>query len=95
MSLTEKDVRHVARLARIALTPEESERYLRQLGQILHYVERLQKLDVEGVPPTSHAIPLAAPLRPDEVRPSLDRDAALASAPQRVGEGFAVPRVIE
>lgn len=95
MPFTEKEVRHVAHLARLALTPEEVERYGRQLAQVLDYVERLQSLDVEGVPPMANAVPLAAPLREDEVQPSLSRDEALANAPQRVGEGVAVPRVIE
>lgn len=95
MPFTEKEVRNVAHLARLALTPDEVERYGRQLAQVLEYVERLQSLDVEGVPPMTNAVPLVAPLREDEVQPSLSRDEALANAPQRVGEGVAVPRVIE
>lgn len=95
MALSPEDVRHVALLARLALTPEEEERYARQLGQILGYVERLQGLDLTGIEPMAHALPLPPLLREDVVRPSLPRDEALAAAPQRVGDGAAVPKIIE
>lgn len=95
MALTREQVRHVAQLARLSLSAEEEERYARQLGQVLEYVERLAKVDVSGVEPLAHAVPLPTLLRDDLVRPSLSRDEALANAPQRVGEGVAVPRIIE
>lgn len=95
MALTKEQVRQVALLARLQLTPAEEEKYAQQLGQILGYVERLQKLDVSGVEPMSHAVPMAAFERPDVVVASLTRDEALANAPQRIGEGVAVPRMIE
>lgn len=95
MALTREQVRHVAQLARLSLSAEEEERYARQLGQVLEYVERLAKVDVSGVSPLAHAVPLPTLLRDDLVRPSLSRDEALANAPQRVGEGVAVPRIIE
>lgn len=95
MSLTREDVRKVAQLARLALRPDEEERYTQQLGQILHYVERLQELDVTGVEPMAHAVPQPALERPDEVRPSLPREVAMGNAPQPLGEGLAVPKIIE
>ena len=90
-----EDVRKVAHLARLTLSPAEEERYARQLGQILEYVKRLQSLDVTGVTPLSHAVPMASPERPDVVRPSLSIEEVLRNAPQRVGDGVAVPKIIE
>jgi len=95
MSLSSQQVRHVAHLARLALPPADEDRFARQLGDILGYVERLQSLDVTGVEPLSHAVPLTGAERPDTVHESLPRDVVLAAAPQRVGEGVAVPRIIE
>jgi aspartyl-tRNA(Asn)/glutamyl-tRNA(Gln) amidotransferase subunit C len=95
MSLTREQVRHVAHLARLALTPEDEERFSRQLGGILEYVERLQQADVTGVEPMAHSVPMNGPERSDVVLPSLARDEALAAAPQRVGDGVAVPKIIE
>jgi aspartyl-tRNA(Asn)/glutamyl-tRNA(Gln) amidotransferase subunit C len=90
-----KDVEHVARLARLALTEAELERMRIELGAILQYVEKLKAVDVEGVEPTSHAVPLLNVMREDEVEPSLDREAMMGNAPDRAGEFFRVPRIIE
>lgn len=95
MALTKEDVRKVAHLARLALSPEEEERYARQLGSILGYIERLSTLDLQGVEPMTHAVPLAAPERADRTHASLTREQALANAPQAVGVGIAVPKIIE
>lgn len=95
MSLSREQVRHVAHLARLALSPEDEERFARQLGGILEYVERLQQADVSGVEPMAHSVPMNGPERADEVHASLPRDEALAAAPQRVGDGVAVPKIIE
>jgi aspartyl-tRNA(Asn)/glutamyl-tRNA(Gln) amidotransferase subunit C len=94
-SLTTDEVRKVALLARLALTPSDEEMFARQLGQILGYVRRLQALDLTGVEPMAHAVPLPAPERPDEVVPSLPREEVLRNAPQRVADGIAVPKIIE
>lgn len=94
-TLSSKQVRDVALLARLSLSAEEEERFGRQLGSILGYVEQLQKVDVTGVEPMAHAVPLPLPERPDVVQPSLPRDEVLRNAPQRVGEGIAVPKIIE
>jgi len=93
--ISPEDVRHVARLARLALTDEELERMREQLDAILAYIDKLRELDVEGVEPTSHAVPLVNVMRDDEITPSLSQDAALANAPDRAGEFFRVPRIIE
>ena len=89
------DVEHVARLARLALTDVEIERMREQLNGILAYIEKLNALDTEGVDPTSHAVPLVNVMRDDAPGPCLPRDEALANAPDRAGDFFRVPRIIE
>jgi aspartyl-tRNA(Asn)/glutamyl-tRNA(Gln) amidotransferase subunit C len=95
MKLTLEQVRHVANLARLSLSPEEERRYTTQLSAILEAVEQLQALDVSGVEPTSHATLAESLLREDALRPSLPPEAALANAPARVGTAFAVPKILE
>ena len=86
-----EQVLHVARLARLRLTDDEVERMAGELSAILGHVERIGELDLEGVEPTSHVVEVANALRPDEPRPSLPREVALANAPDADGEGFLVP----
>jgi aspartyl-tRNA(Asn)/glutamyl-tRNA(Gln) amidotransferase subunit C len=93
--LSREEVLHVARLARLHLTEEEVERMRAQLDAILAYVDKLRELDVEGVEPTSHAVPLLDVMRDDALTPCLSQEAALANAPDRAGEFFRVPRIIE
>ncbi len=90
------DVARIAQLARLELTADELELFARQLAGILGYAEQLQDVDTATVPPTSHPLALTAALREDEVRPSLQREDALRSAPDAdVAAGlFKVPRVI-
>ena len=90
------DVERIARLARIALTPDEKTLFTRQLADILTYVEQLRDVDTSGVPATSHATNASRILREDEVKPSLPRDEALAAAPDadRSAGLFKVPRVL-
>jgi aspartyl-tRNA(Asn)/glutamyl-tRNA(Gln) amidotransferase subunit C len=95
MKLDIEQVRHVARLARLALSPEEEERYARQLGEILGFAEQLTELDTSHIPPTAHAAELPIPLREDEVRPSLPPELAVANAPEPVGTSVAVPKIID
>jgi len=90
-----KDVEHVARLARLALTDAEIERMRAQLNGILTYIEKLNALDTRDVEPTAHAVPLVNVMRDDEAGPCLPREEALANAPDRAGEFFRVPRIIE
>ena len=97
--LDRKQVRHVARLARLALTEVEEEKFASQLSQVLDYVEKLRAVDVEGVEPLAFAgdqTPAAAQaMRADEPRPGLTRDQALQAAPGHDGAAFLVPRIIE
>ena len=95
MAITKKDVSRVADLARLALTIEESGLYATQLGRILEHVEKLSELDTEGVPPTTCTAPLSKPLRDDAALASLDRDEALANAPEKEKGCFKVPQIIE
>ncbi len=89
--LDREQVLHVARLARLALTEEEVERMAAELSGVLEHIEKIGELDLADVPPTSHVIDVENALRADEPAPSLPVDVALASAPQRVGDGFGVP----
>jgi aspartyl-tRNA(Asn)/glutamyl-tRNA(Gln) amidotransferase subunit C len=91
----EIDVDHVARLARLALTDEERERFRAQLGLILEHAERVREVAAEDVPATSHAVPQANVFRDDVPRDTLSRDEALAGAPEVEDGRFKVPRIIE
>lgn len=95
MKITHAEVEHVARLARLALSPEEVTTFTGQMDAILAYVDTLMELDTEGVVPTSHAVPVENAFREDAVRPSIGVDNALANAPDRVEDFFRVPKVIE
>ncbi len=97
MSLSLDEVRRIAALARLELSPEEEAVLPAQLSAILDYVAQLEELDVSSVEPMTHALAAgdAVPLREDEVRPSLPPEEALAAAPAREGTWFEVPRIIE
>jgi aspartyl-tRNA(Asn)/glutamyl-tRNA(Gln) amidotransferase subunit C len=87
-------VRHIGRLSRIELTDEQVQTFGRQLGDILQYFDKLSELDTEGVEPMAHAVELSNALAADQPLPSLSVEEALANAPQRDGDFFAVPKVI-
>ncbi len=89
------EVEHIARLARLELSPAEKERMRSQLDVILGYVAKLGEVDTTGVPPTSHVLPLVNVMREDEVRPSYPVDAMLANAPEPEGDLFRVPKILE
>lgn len=89
------DIAHVARLARLALSEDELERYRRQLGVILDHAAKVQSLDTSGVTPTAHPLGFVNAFRPDGVEPSLDRDEVLAQAPESRDGYFVVPPVLE
>jgi aspartyl-tRNA(Asn)/glutamyl-tRNA(Gln) amidotransferase subunit C len=91
----EVDVEHVARLARLALTPEETERLRRELGLILEHAEKVREVAAEDVPPTSHPVPRSNVFRPDVPGPTLTHEAAMANAPEVEDGRFKVPRIIE
>jgi aspartyl-tRNA(Asn)/glutamyl-tRNA(Gln) amidotransferase subunit C len=90
-----KDVEHVARLARLELSAAEKERMRKELDGILSYIDKLRALDTSGVEPTTHAVPLTNVLRDDTEVPSLPQEEMLANAPDRHGELFRVPKIIE
>ncbi len=95
MALTLDEVRHVARLARLRLTEAELDQMREQLSSILEYMDMLQEVDVEGVPPTAQVTDVVNVVRPDEVRPSLPVEEVLAAAPRREGDYFKVKPVFE
>lgn len=95
MPLSTAQVRHVATLARLSLSGDEEQRFAAQLSAILDAFEALQRLDTEGVEPTTHPGLPATPLREDQVEPSLPVEQGLANAPERAGTSFAVPKIIE
>lgn len=94
-ALSRRDVEHVARLARLALSDAEIEKMREQLTAILTHIDTLRALDTEQVEPTSHAVPMENVMREDEPRPSLPQEAMLANAPDRSTDFFRVPRIIE
>ena len=90
----EIDIAKVASLARIALSAAELELYGEQLGAILEHAEQVQQLATDGVPPTSHPVPMTNSFRPDVVTGSLSADAALSGAPDAEDGYFRVPPVL-
>lgn len=95
MALTQSEVEHVARLARLRLDPDELERMRAQLSNILEYIAMLQEVDVAGVAPTAQVTGLASILRSDEVRDMLTREEVLANAPDSRDGMFRVKAVFE
>jgi aspartyl-tRNA(Asn)/glutamyl-tRNA(Gln) amidotransferase subunit C len=93
---TPDDVDRIAELARLRLSQEERALFAKQLANILAYAEQVQEVDTQGIPPTSHAFASPESLREDQERPGLNRDEALAAAPDANRDAglFRVPRVI-
>lgn len=95
MSLTADEVRWVAHLARLQLTDAELATMTPQLSAIVEYVDLLKQVNTDGVEPLAHALEVRNVFRPDEPAPSLPVEEALANAPDRRGEFYAVPAVLE
>jgi len=93
--ITEKDVQYIAHLSRIHLTDDETEKLTTTLEDILGYINKLNKLDVSAVKPTSHVLPLQNVFRQDIPRPSLKQADAIKTAPESYKGSFKVPQVIE
>ena len=94
MKITKKEVLYVADLARLNLDAAAIEKFAGQIGEILEYVDKLNEVNTEGVKPTSHAISLNNAFREDEQKEHLDREQALANAPQKEDGNFLVPKVV-
>jgi aspartyl-tRNA(Asn)/glutamyl-tRNA(Gln) amidotransferase subunit C len=95
MPISRADVQHVARLARLALTDEELDRFQAQLSVILDEAEKIKRLPTQGVPPTAQAVPQVNVWRDDVPGPCLTQDEALSTAPEAEQGRFMVPRIIE
>lgn len=95
MSITVKDVQHVAKLARLQLSPEEEGTFTEQMNAILQYAEKLNELDTENVKPTTHVLQVSNVMREDVVKESLTQEEALLNAPEDEDGHFKVPAVLE
>ena len=95
MEVTKQDVEKVALLARLQVTEDEKEIFAKQLSQVLTHVEQLNRYETAGVEPTTTVRGQVNVFRDDVVRPSLPTDQSLANAPEREGDGFGVPKIIE
>jgi aspartyl-tRNA(Asn)/glutamyl-tRNA(Gln) amidotransferase subunit C len=93
--ITRDEVEHVARLARLAITPDEAERLTHELAGILEHADDVAALELADVPPTAHPLPLVNVLRRDEVRATLPREEVLAAAPEAEDGRFRVPRILD
>ena len=95
MKVTEKDVKYIAQLSRLAVADSEMQKFTEQFNQILNYADILQKINTEGVEPTAHVLPINNVLREDVALPGVSNAEALKNAPAVHNGGFKVPRVIE
>jgi aspartyl-tRNA(Asn)/glutamyl-tRNA(Gln) amidotransferase subunit C len=95
VAISREEVAHLARLSRLAVTDEELDRFAGQLDVILQAVARVGEVAAADIPPTSHSVPLTNVLRDDVETPCLDRDAALAGAPDAAEMRFRVPRILD
>ena len=95
VAISREEVAHLARLSRLAVTDEELDTFAGQLDQILQAVARVGEVAAADIPPTSHSVPLTNVLREDVVVPGLEREAALAGAPDAAEDRFRVPRILD
>lgn len=93
--IQQDEVRHIAKLARLQLDEQELELYTQQLGRIIGFFDELKQLDTAGVPLTAHPVPVSNAFREDHARPSLPPEQTFANAPQREGDYFRVPKILE
>ncbi len=95
MTISKEEVKHIALLARLELTPEQLEQFTRELDEIISYARKISSLDTENVKPTTHAMQVGNILREDEPRSSLSNEKALQNSPEKEGPYFKVPRLVE
>jgi aspartyl-tRNA(Asn)/glutamyl-tRNA(Gln) amidotransferase subunit C len=93
--ISEDQVKHVARLARLSLQPQETERVTRQLNEILGYIEQLNEVPTDDIEPTSHILDLVNVFRQANVKSPIDTEALLGNAPETAHHFFVVPRIVE
>jgi len=94
VSLSEKDVQYVAKLARLEITEAETAKYTEQLGNILQYVEQLNKLDTANIEPLTHPLDMKNVFRPDVNEPSLTQKEVLSNGPEIQAGHFKVPKIM-
>ena len=95
MRMSREEVQRIALLARLELTPAEEAELVEHFDKMLTYVEKLNRLNTDGVEPTAHAVAVPGPFREDRVTNQADPDALLQNAPTREGDFFKVPKIIE
>ena len=95
MAAAEIDIKYVAHLARISLSPDEEKKLAAQLGHILDHIGKLKELDVTNVEPTAHAVPMVNVTRADKIQASLPHEEALRNAPKQASGLFIVPKIVE
>lgn len=94
MAITIEEVEKISKLAKLTFTDEEKAKFTQQLSQMIAYVEKLNELDTENVPPTYHVVEMNNVFREDVVKPSMPQEKVLANAPAKKGGYFSVPKVI-
>lgn len=94
MTISKKDVEHIAMLARLYLTEDEKEMFTKQLSQILAHAGKISQLDTSEIPPTSHVLPIKNVFREDVNRPSVSQEEALSNAPKKEKGAFVVPKIV-
>jgi aspartyl-tRNA(Asn)/glutamyl-tRNA(Gln) amidotransferase subunit C len=95
MKITKQEVEHVAKLARLEMSEQETDRLTNQLSNILTYVEKLNELDTKSIEPTAHVLDIRNVMRDDVAMPSLPQEKALANAPDKAAGHYKVPKIIE
>lgn len=95
MAAAEFNLKYIAHLARLNLSPEEEQKFAAQLSEVLGYIEKLKEVDVSQVEPTAHAMPLINVTRPDEIGCSMSNEVALCNAPAKANGLFIVPKIVE
>jgi aspartyl-tRNA(Asn)/glutamyl-tRNA(Gln) amidotransferase subunit C len=95
MAISREQVEHVAHLARLGLSDEETDRLQQQLSAILGHMQMIDQLDTSAIPPTAQVIPVSTVMRDDVARPSIPVEDVLKNAPSREGDFFKVPPVLE
>ena len=95
MPITIKDVEYLAQLARLILSEKEKKKFQKELNKIIRYIDQLNQVDTQNIPPTTHVIPMKNVLREDEAKPSLTQKEALSNVPDKKDGYFKVPQAFE